>query len=464
MKKYIILIMTAVLLSFSDIQPVSAGEIMYSEIKDNTINVFTELPDSTVNEKQLLIDGEAVKISSFSDSPAVNTVFLTDCSVISGENHEKYCRVIRNILETDGENDKFSFISFDDEEIIKDSDFTGKQLDILNAAEKLTFADSSMPLNQPVSYAENMFENTDESFCRIILFTNTANLESFSSFEKYKYPVFAVLTDDSEAALAADFSKLKNSVSVFRYCRCTGKFDPDSISDFIANSSRVCRLEAAIPEKFLDYDSERTVVLEFSSEDAEYSFSQKVEIPSYINNKSTGRKNRTVLISALTVFIILMLVSFAAAASVRKKKKADHKTSSNTLNVTGTAVIPPEKVKGTLVSDAGTKMLFEDTGEYRIVLSGKGENTRNIVLISSRETVIGRNQYQADEVIYDERSISQKHCRIYTRENRVFVEDLNSLNHTFVNGEEIKDETEIKTGSVLKIGRIEFDVQIIFGR
>ena len=466
MKKYVILILTVVLISFSGVKKVSAGEIIYSEIKDNTISVFAELPDSQETEKRLLIDEKTAKISSFSDSPSVNTIFLTDRSAVLKDSKEEYCRIIRNILETDGENDKFSFVSFDDQKVTKDVDFTVKQLDILNAAEKLIYEEGSMALTEPVDFAEKMFENADESFCRIILFTKTENIKSFKSFEKYKYPLYAVLTDVSENSSVPDVSEFENAGMFFRYCRCIGKTDPDSISDFIVKNSKICRISAVIPEKLPETVSDRTVVLELSTDDAKYSFSQKAEIPSVSTGVSAKKDGKMIFVPVLFVFLVLVLVflSFAALVSVKKKKKTNHASPSGTLNVSGTAVIAPKKGKGTLVSNAGTKMLFEDTGEYRIVLTGKGNNNRNIVLVSSKETIIGRNQYQADEIIYDERSVSQKHCRIYTRENRVFVEDLNSLNHTFVNGNEIKDETEITTGSVLKIGRIEFDVQIIFSR
>lgn len=464
MKKYAVIVLTAVFLSFLSVQRVNAGEIIYSDIKDNMINIFAELPDSSVNSENLIIDDDTAEISLFSDCPTVNTVFLTDRSAVKNYSHDNYSRIIRNILETGEENDKFSFVSFDDNEIVKDADFTGKQLDILNAAEKLIPADRTMELSQPVSIAENMFENSDEIFCRIILFTKTENLKSFKVSENCKYPLFAVLLDGPDDLFTPAAEESERLKVFFRYCRCSGETDPDSISDFINKNSRICSVRATIPEKLLKADSERTVVLELSSDDADCSFSQKVMIPSFKASNGIEGGNRIITILAISVFVILILGSCAAAFLVKKKKKVTRNSPSNTLNISGTSVIVPKKGKGTLVSAAGTKMLFEETGEYRIVLSGKGENTRNIVLVSSKETIIGRNQYQADEVIYDERSVSQKHCRIYTRENRVFVEDLNSLNHTFVNGEEIKDETEITTGSVLKIGRIEFDVQIIFSR
>ncbi len=44
--------------------------------------------------------------------------------------------------------------------------------------------------------------------------------------------------------------------------------------------------------------------------------------------------------------------------------------------------------------------------------------------------------------------------------SKIYIEDLGSLNHTYVDGEEVTEETELFSGSVLKIGRVVFDVRI----
>lgn len=466
MRKLVLLLALSALMLFSGAHSVKAGELVYSSVNGSRIDVFADVSDSNVKAESLLIDGKRAEITYFSDSPSVNTVFVTDRSAINNSSKEDYCRIIRNILEHNEENDRSCFVSFDNEKTEKDVDFTGKQLDILNAAEKLMPSDGMINLMQPIEYSEKLFENcSDESFCRIILFTKTEKIESVEFTEKYKYPVYAVLMDDFGDTSSPDVSGLESAGFVFRYCQSVGKMNAESISDFIINSSRVCRISAVIPEAFLESSVERTVVISMMSDNTEFSFSKKMFIPSSADTLYENRKNRLIRAVAAVVFGLLIAAALAVMIKVLlKRKKRDLPEGSNTLNVNKTSVLGQKKGRGTLVSDAGTKMLFDNTSEYRIVLSGKGDNSRNIVLVSSKESVIGRNQYQADEVIYDERSVSQKHCRIYTRENRVFVEDLNSLNHTYVNGEEITDETEITTGSVLKLGRIEFDVQIIYGR
>jgi len=56
--------------------------------------------------------------------------------------------------------------------------------------------------------------------------------------------------------------------------------------------------------------------------------------------------------------------------------------------------------------------------------------------------------------------VSRHHCVIMVEEGFVAVRDFNSKNGTFVNGAKITEETELKTGDHLKVGQIEFEVQI----
>lgn len=56
--------------------------------------------------------------------------------------------------------------------------------------------------------------------------------------------------------------------------------------------------------------------------------------------------------------------------------------------------------------------------------------------------------------------VSRHHCVIMVEEGFVAVRDFNSKNGTYVNGDKIAGETELKSGDHLKVGQIEFEVQI----
>jgi predicted component of type VI protein secretion system len=57
--------------------------------------------------------------------------------------------------------------------------------------------------------------------------------------------------------------------------------------------------------------------------------------------------------------------------------------------------------------------------------------------------------------------VSRHHCVVMVEEGFVAVRDFNSKNGTFVNSQRISGETELKQGDHLKVGQIEFEVQIV---
>lgn len=57
--------------------------------------------------------------------------------------------------------------------------------------------------------------------------------------------------------------------------------------------------------------------------------------------------------------------------------------------------------------------------------------------------------------------VSRHHCVILISENGVKVRDFGSKNGTFVNGERVSPETNLKPGDRLVVGQLDFDVRIV---
>ena len=55
--------------------------------------------------------------------------------------------------------------------------------------------------------------------------------------------------------------------------------------------------------------------------------------------------------------------------------------------------------------------------------------------------------------------VSRRHCELFTDDNQIVIRDLKSKNGTFVNGE-LTSEKPIKAGDQLRIGPINFIIQI----
>jgi pSer/pThr/pTyr-binding forkhead associated (FHA) protein len=57
-------------------------------------------------------------------------------------------------------------------------------------------------------------------------------------------------------------------------------------------------------------------------------------------------------------------------------------------------------------------------------------------------------------------SISKRHCALIVKEGKAFVRDFDSTNGTFLNGQPVKGEVEVKHDDRLRVGPLEFALQI----
>jgi predicted component of type VI protein secretion system len=87
-----------------------------------------------------------------------------------------------------------------------------------------------------------------------------------------------------------------------------------------------------------------------------------------------------------------------------------------------------------------------------------GSNKDKLIKIPTPKCIIGRG----DECHLRPQSdaVSRQHCVVITTENEVTVRDLNSRNGTFVNGERVGEEAVLLMGDVLRVGPLEFELQI----
>ena len=70
--------------------------------------------------------------------------------------------------------------------------------------------------------------------------------------------------------------------------------------------------------------------------------------------------------------------------------------------------------------------------------------------------VVGRGKEASFPLLH--RLVSRAHCRLYEQDGTTFVEDLKSLNGTFVNNRRIQEPTPLTFGQLLTIGDVTFRV------
>lgn len=93
------------------------------------------------------------------------------------------------------------------------------------------------------------------------------------------------------------------------------------------------------------------------------------------------------------------------------------------------------------------------SGHLRVVDSG-GLQLEASEFELGEVTSIGRNQ--ANDIIINDNFVSHEHACITVYKNQYWLSDLNSTNHTYLNGQLIDGEVALTPGDVIKIGAVTF--------
>ncbi len=93
---------------------------------------------------------------------------------------------------------------------------------------------------------------------------------------------------------------------------------------------------------------------------------------------------------------------------------------------------------------------YHTSGTY--CLQSRDQENERIFLTKDR-IIIGKNTESADEIIADD-SVSRRHAFITKEEEKYYLEDLNSLNGTYINGERLgyKEKVCLQENDVIAIG------------
>ena len=80
----------------------------------------------------------------------------------------------------------------------------------------------------------------------------------------------------------------------------------------------------------------------------------------------------------------------------------------------------------------------------------------------SQPVVIGRGRDTGCTIVLDyDTSVSRRpHCQVRMVNGKAMVKDLGSSNGTYLKGQKIVSETEIVSGDILKIGKVEMKVEL----
>lgn len=97
------------------------------------------------------------------------------------------------------------------------------------------------------------------------------------------------------------------------------------------------------------------------------------------------------------------------------------------------------------------------TSTYLKLINRRDElpfNVEEYYALDDDKTSIGRSN--SNSLAIKDPFLSKRHAAIINDRNQFFIEDLNSANGTFVNGEELLNPIRLENGDSIKFGQVSF--------
>lgn len=117
--------------------------------------------------------------------------------------------------------------------------------------------------------------------------------------------------------------------------------------------------------------------------------------------------------------------------------------------VSDTICIQQMSVQGYIPQNPYTQIIFCNVETGRTV-------TKN--LAGSLE--LGRGMWEGSQFLHisENRMVSNRHCRILRENGIVYVEDLQSRNHTYLNNRQVVQRMRLKSGDIIALGTEQFRI------
>lgn len=110
--------------------------------------------------------------------------------------------------------------------------------------------------------------------------------------------------------------------------------------------------------------------------------------------------------------------------------------------------------------DGKTQLIWDSGESYHVMLTDVNSPMKSFQVPLSKAIIVGRKQELCNIVLDYDKSVSGRHCQIEVRSGRFYIKDLQSANGTYVNGNRVLTETEIFSGNVLKLGRLQVRFEV----
>lgn len=479
--------------------------VVESYTLEDTISLYLKGSIDTESDMDVTIGTTEAELVSKNTLDKLYTLILIDNSMsIPEDDRNKIENFLSNFISDRAGNEQISIATIDTS-ITYLTDFTNDYLTLKQALDNLDYVDQDTYLTDVLyEYISTEYSSVEEEgFYRIIVISDGMDNKSIGYTNN---ELIELLTDNTIPVYTLGCSTGENGTeleNMFALSRLTNADyflleDVEDVLDIqltLKEDKDIIRIEVKPEAKALDGSKKAVrIATGDSSVTTEIKMPQQVyveEVP--VTETKEQAEEETIVEEPVVVdveeeptqeskssnkFIVIIVVIVAVLVAVsivivvillQKKKKPlvepeniDEALSKRFENsfvkkeTAGTEVItsPMDQEEG------GTCMLWDNAKTYTVLLTDVNNTASSCQMPINNSLIIGRKKELSDAAFDYEKSVSGKHCKITAKNSKFYIQDLDSSNGTFINGSRIMEETEIYSGNIIKLGRLELKFEI----
>ncbi len=480
-------------------------QLMESYTGDESISLYFKNVGENAEANALIGTELCDDISSISVADLkipVKTLVMVDNSLsIKDSDRKKIAEFLQNLISDRIANEEIAIATFD-QEIRYACDYSDDYTTLKSAIDGISHQNLETYLTDVLyDLIQEMIQNPEDVYQRIIVISDGVDNkyigytkdELYSLLKDNSYPIYTIgslnkkKNNNAELENMYALSRMTNALS-FTLDDYSNMLD---VSAQIAEEKDVTKFVISPSSSMLD-GSRKAVKITIGGNDisVEVKMPQKekeevstepkptpeptaaktvdVPIPNTATpietpNEVSAPSILPIIIAIVAVLVVVAIVLFVFMRKKRQSKKEvfeefieDREIRTEITGDEGTTELIFDDVPED-ASDSNTQGIWNEKKNYALVLTDVNSPIKSFRVTLRDAIVIGRGASCTIVLDYD-KSVSGKHCEISENGGRFYVRDLGSSNKTYVNGEEVVSKTEIFSGAVLKLGRLEMRV------
>lgn len=480
----------------------SSAAILETYTGDSDVSVYIKGDGVSKEEISVQIattEASKVSVQSVSelDVPMKTLVMIDNSLSISSGDREKIAEFLQNLISDRMNNEEICIATFS-EEINALTDYTSDYTVLKKAVDGIVYQNQETYLTD-VLYdliSTEYVQNNEDVFRRIVVVSDGVDNKSLGYtkneltmlLKDNQIPIYTIGCTNSNNNDELENMFALSRTSLAAYFLLDEIKDTLEIIDTLNQDRAMIKLTITPSVEMLDgskksikitlYDG--TVLTTEVTMPQQIYVSQPVGI-SYeevaeeeetegVSETEESTANYFILIVLVVTVVMAVAIVFVILLVIRKKKSCKIELERNNENVlheqnkNGYGLNEKTEMVGFYderdEGDSSTVIILEQGITYQVILTDMSSPAKSFQVPLNKVIVIGRKKGLCDIALDYEKSVSGKHCEISVREGRFFVKDLQSSNGTYLNGSKVLTESEIFSGNILKLGRLEMYFEV----